>query len=251
MNKMIELLQRGETFAVASVLRAKGSPGRIGHKMIVRFDGSTIGTVGGGSVEEQVKADAMNALKKGEGIFKAYDLSQKSPTGIDSLCGGRQDMAIEIVPGRPHLLIMGAGHMGRSISDLCRLLDYGYSVVDDRAELTNRDDWDNAQGVFCSDPAEFLRTADVTPYTHLLIMNYTHQLDGESLQAALERFPGIIGMIGSTRKRDAIYKSLSDKLREKTSSVRCPVGLTSIPARSPAEIAVAILGEIIGDRYGA
>jgi len=234
LNRMIELLQRGETYAVATVLRAKGSPGRIGHKMIIRFDGSTFGTIGGGSVEEQVKADALAALKKGEGIFKTYDLSQKSTAGVDSLCGGIQDMSIEIVPGRPHLLILGAGHMGRSIGEFCRLLDYGYSVVDDREELTKPEEWENAQGVFCTNPAEFIQTSDMTPYTHLLIMNYTHQLDGDSLNAALEYFPGIIGMIGSTRKRDAIYKNLPDKLREQTGRVRCPVGLTSIPARSPA-----------------
>ena len=160
-------------------------------------------------------------------------------------------MAIEIVPGRPHLLILGAGHMGRAIGNLCRLLDYGFSVVDDRADLTDSKDWDGAEAVFCADPEEFLRSSDTTPYTHLLIMNYTHKLDGASVGAALKHFSGIIGMIGSARKRDAIYKGLPEELRAKTQRVRCPVGLTSIPARSPAEIAVAILGEIIGDRYGA
>jgi xanthine dehydrogenase accessory factor len=248
LQRMIDLLRRGETFAVASVLRAHGSPGRIGHKMIVRRDGSTYGTIGGGSIEERVKRDALEALRRGEGALHAYDLSTHSPDAVDAICGGRQEVAIEIVPGRPNILILGAGHMGRAVSEMCRLLEYGFTVVDERTEMTGGKDWPGAEAVHRADPADFLRKEDLSPYTHLLIMTHSHTKDGAALEAALEQFPGKIGMIGSQRKRTGVIASLPAHLKSKAETVRCPVGI-SIPARSPAEIAVAILAEIISDRY--
>lgn len=249
LNKMSELIRRGETFAVATVLKASGSPGRIGHKMIVRMDGSTFGTVGGGPLEKRVRDDCLEALRKVEGMFKSYVLSANHEGGLDSLCGGKQDMAIEIVPGRPHVLIVGGGHVGRAVAQLCHVLDYGYSVVDDREEMTKAEDWEGAESVIHSDPGQYLRESDLSNYTHVLLVNYSHQQDAETLEASLERFDGLIGMIGSARKRDRIYEGLPEHLREKAKNVRCPVGIP-IPARSPGEIAVSILGEIITDRYG-
>src|SRR5210317_597510 len=114
LETMIELIRRGETFAVASVLRASGTPGRIGHKMIIRTDGTCQGTIGGGSLEEQVKIDAREALEARQGSVRTYVLSQNAENGLDSLCGGKLEVAIEIVPGRPNLLLVGGGHVARA-----------------------------------------------------------------------------------------------------------------------------------------
>jgi xanthine dehydrogenase accessory factor len=246
-EKMAELIRRGDAFAVATVLQAHGSPGRIGHKMIVCRDGTTFGTVGGGATEEQVKADCLEALRRGEGLFKSYVLS--SDKGLDAYCGGKQDMAIEIVPGRPHVLIVGGGHVGQAVGRLCRLLEYGFSVVDDRPEMASRDIWEGADSVFESDPGGFLREADLSGYSHILLLNYSPGHDLATLRASLERFDGPIGLIGSTRKRERLFKELPDHLQEKARGVRCPVGIP-IPAQSPAEIAVTILAEIIADQHG-
>jgi len=248
LEKMMDLLRTGETFAVATVLSASGTPGRIGHKMIVRSDGSTYGTIGGGSLEEKVKEDCLEALRRGEGTSRSYVLSKSAPGGLDSLCGGRQEMAIEIVPGAPHVLILGGGHVGRAVATLCRQLEYAYTVVDDRPE-TCAGDWPGAAAVVCRPPDDFLRDADLTPFSHALLLNYAYRHDQAALEAALENFTGIIGMIGSERKRDRLYENLPERLRSEASRVRCPVGIP-IPVRSPAEIAVAILAEIIVDRYG-
>jgi xanthine dehydrogenase accessory factor len=243
---MIELIRQGETFAVATVLRATGSPGRIGHKMILRADGSCHGTIGGGSLEEQVKIDAHQALRARKGRVESYTLSQGAEDGLDSLCGGKLEVAIEIVPGRPNLLLAGGGHVARAVGRICDLLEYSYSVVDDREEATQSVDWPGASELICEDPAEYLTRADLGSFSHLLIMNYSHRHDLASLKIALERFRGRIGMIGSERKRKKLYAELSPELREKAAEVRCPIGIP-LPAVSPAEIAVSILAQVIGD----
>lgn len=246
-EKMAELVRRGETFAVATVLQAHGSPGKIGHKMIVMRDGTTFGTVGGGATEEQIKADCLEALRRGEGAFKSYVLS--TDKGLDSYCGGKQDMGIEIVPGRPHVLIVGGGHVGNAVGRLCALLDYGFSVVDDRPEMLSPDGWSGAESLFETDPGEFLREADLSRFSHILLLNYSPDHDLVTLRAALERFDGPIGMIGSTRKRTRLFKELPAELQERAEDVRCPVGIP-VPTETPAEIAVAIVAQIITDRHG-
>jgi xanthine dehydrogenase accessory factor len=247
LEQMISLVRRGETFAVATVLRAAGSPGRIGHKMVVRGDGTTFGTIGGGSLEEAVKADARTALASKEGAVRTYVLSRNAKDGLDSLCGGKLDVVIEIVPGKPNLLLAGGGHVARAVGELCRQLDYPYSVIDDREEATAAELWPGAVEVIRSHPGEYLANADLASFSHLLILNYSHRLDYASLEAALQHFPGIIGMIGSDRKRKQIYAQLSPELRAQTDRVRCPVGVP-LPAVSPAEIAVSIMAQVIGDR---
>lgn len=247
LEEMRRLARRGESFAVATVLRATGAPGRIGHKMLVRRDGSIVGTIGGGGLEKQVIADALDALACKEGRFGTYVLSKNAEGGLDSLCGGTLDVAIEIVPDRPYLLLVGAGHVSRDVGRLCAQLDYPYAVVDDRADMTAGDDWPGATEVICADPGAWLTAADLAPYTHILLLNYSYHHDASSLRATLGRYHGKLGMIGSDRKRKQLYAELPPEQRALTSTVRCPIGLT-LPATSPAEIAVAILAEIIGDR---
>jgi xanthine dehydrogenase accessory factor len=245
---MLELMDRGETFAVATVLRGRGSPGRIGHKMIVLPDGRTFGTVGGGALEERVKKDALEALRRGEGVVHSYVLSDRAPGGLDSLCGGKEEVAIEIVPRRPHLLILGGGHVGRAVARLCHELEYAFTVVDDREEMTRPEDWPPEGQVVREDPARFVAQADLAPFTHLVIVTYAHRLDAACLRPALERFPGPIGLIGSRRKRERILEGLPESLRAEAHRIRCPVGLP-LGGNTPAEIAVSILAEVIRDRY--
>ena len=247
LDEMRRLLQCGELFAVATVLRASGAPGRIGHKMVVRRDGSTLGTIGGGGLEERVTADALQALSRKEGRVETYVLSKKKDGGLDSLCGGTLDVAIEVVPNRPHLLLVGAGHVSRDVARLCRQLEYPFSVLDDRPEMTRPEDWPGAAHVACSDPGSWLAEHDLDAYSHILLLNYDYRHDAAALRSALGRYSGILGMIGSERKRKQLYAELPPEQQALTAKVRCPIGL-DIPATSPAEIAVAIMAQIIGDR---
>lgn len=247
LEEMVRLVRRGEIFGVATVLSATGSPGRIGHKMVVRPDGSIVGTIGGGSLEQRVRADTLAAISKKEGKVHTYVLSQSADEGLDSLCGGKLEVAIEVVPNRPYLLLVGAGHVARDVGRMCHLLEYPYTVVDDRPEMLLTKDWPGAGHLICRDPGSWVGEVDLTAFTHVLLMNYSYRHDFASLQAALRKFTGVLGMMGSERKRQKLYADLPEELQQETGRVRCPIGI-DLPAISPAEIAVAVLAQIIGDR---
>jgi len=247
LEEMVRLARRGDVFAVATVLAAAGSPGRVGHKMVVRRDGSTLGTIGGGSLEETVKRDALSVIAEKKGRVRSYVLSKSADDGLDSLCGGKLEVSIEVVPGRPNLLLIGGGHVAREVGRLCHMLEYPYTVVDDRSEVTEEQEWPGAEQVVCADPGGWINESDLASYSHMLLLNYSYRHDFSSLEAALAKFDGVLGMIGSDRKRKKLYADLPGHLAEKTDRVRCPIGL-NLPATSPAEIAVAILAQIIGDR---
>ncbi|MCP4714157.1 MAG: XdhC family protein, partial [Deltaproteobacteria bacterium] len=100
----ISLFERGEPFAIATVLSREGSaPRRAGARMIIRKNGKSFGTIGGGSLEAEVFRSAEQVLANQHPVVRQFDLTGS----IDSatmLCGGRVEVLIDYVdPGRREL----------------------------------------------------------------------------------------------------------------------------------------------------
>lgn len=94
-REMREALRRGEPVALATVTRARGStPRKPGAKMLIRRDGSFIGTIGGGCGEAEVWQEAMAALEDGRARTVVVDLTQPTD-GEDKICGGVMDVFVE------------------------------------------------------------------------------------------------------------------------------------------------------------
>ncbi|WFD12068.1 XdhC family aldehyde oxidoreductase maturation factor [Tepidibacter hydrothermalis] len=97
-NEGYELLNKGESFALATLYNSQGSvPRTAGAKMILKNDNSIIGTVGGGYLEALVIKDGKEVLKTGRTIQKNYKLSSKDKDGIDMICGGDVSVLVEYV----------------------------------------------------------------------------------------------------------------------------------------------------------
>src|SRR5208337_2476399 len=122
-EKMAELLQEQEIFAVATIVNHKGSVPRRLAKMIITKDRKTFGTIGGGCVEGQVAEEASLMLnKRAKGIIvKSYELVEEEFGGVGMNCGGKIDVSIEIVDPNPRLIIAGSGHISTAIAKLARL----------------------------------------------------------------------------------------------------------------------------------
>src|SRR5258706_12469188 len=141
-----EILRLTETripFALCTVVEVKGSvPGKLGAQMIVRADGSQMGTVGGAGLEEKVKAAAREAMKTRKGGTQAYDLMRRKPGGLDSVCGGTVSVFVEPILPKPHALLCGGGHFAyHSPQEFGQLrglfFRLGYPPAVRRAELTS------------------------------------------------------------------------------------------------------------------
>ena len=135
-QKILQLIEEGRAFAVATVAETRGSvPGKQGAKMIFLPDGTQFGTVGGAGLEQKVKGLCRKALEERKGGLASFDLMYYKEGALDSLCGGSVKVLVEYVAPVPHLLIAGGGHCGLEIAKLCDQLGYHHSVLDDRREI--------------------------------------------------------------------------------------------------------------------
>jgi xanthine dehydrogenase accessory factor len=247
MRRAAELLDAGVSFALCTVVSARGSvPGKAGAKMIVLRDGSQFGTVGGAGLEERVKDLGRKCLEERQTLTHKYELAFNRPGALDSLCGGAVEVLVEYMGAAPHVLICGGGHVGLEVARLCEQLEYLHSVLDDRAEFAARERFPNARELHVSHPAQFFPDRDLSGYSHLILLGYSYKIDTEALHQAVVGFPGYIGLICSRLKRREMFAKLRERGVDELALARieAPLGL-AIGAETPAEIAVSILGSII------
>jgi len=246
-QKILQLIEEGRAFAVATVAEAKGSvPGKQGAKMIFLPDGTQFGTVGGAGLEQKVKGLCRKALEDRKGGLASFDLMYYKEGALDSLCGGSVQVLVEYMPPLPHVLIAGGGHCGLEIAKLCDQLGYFHSVLDDRADYASRERFPNARRAVQSLPEEFFAREDLSAFSHVVLVGWSHKLDTDLLFLLVQKFPRWIGLISSKTKKLEMFRRLKARgiPEEALRRVVAPVGL-SIGAETPAEIAVSILGQII------
>ena len=151
MKATIDALSKGETVALATVVRVRGSaPRHSGAKMLVWRDGRTKGTIGGATLEQRVIADAIEALKDGRPRYETYLFSTRPEDKQESvgLCGGEVDIYIDIIRPDPTLMIIGAGHIAIPLARMGALLDMRIVIVDDRPDYANKERFPEADEIF-------------------------------------------------------------------------------------------------------
>jgi xanthine dehydrogenase accessory factor len=158
----------------------------------------------------------------------------------------------------PIMYIFGAGHVGLATCEAASLAGFNVVVTDDRPELLTAERFPCAhmlrQIESFADPlsAAFnAPTIDPGPQDCALILTRKPEIDKEMLASLLKTRAGYIGLIGSKTKRDGIFSSLKeDGFSEMDlARVHAPIGL-AIGARTPEEIAISILAEIVAVRAG-
>ena len=250
-REALRLLDRHEPFVRATVVRATGSvPGKLGASMILRSDGSSLGTVGGAALDERVKELARDVLNNGLGRLEHFDLQKWRPGGLPSLCGGSVDVALEFVAARPNVLIWGGGHVAHALASLLPTLEYDYSVADDRPDWIGADRFPGAVHRTVTPPEQLWSAFDPSEFTHVFLLGYDAMKDGEVLYRSITSFPGHIGVIASRSKKAHLFRAMRDRgisgadLRRVTS----PIGL-DLGAETPAEIAVSIVAELVQGQH--
>jgi len=246
-KRMSELSAVGQPFVLATVVEAFGStPRKAGAKMIVLQDGSTIDTVGGGKVEQQVVADALEALDRGMSRTVKYELRTTGEHALGMECGGETTVFLEVnVPERT-LVIAGAGHIAQKLAPLAKLLDFHVVVVDARPEFATPEAIPAADEVICDHPGRMRELVPLNAGSYVVIVTHGHLHDKDALEAVIDSDAAYIGMIGSRNKvRFVLSKLLEGGVApEKLARVYSPIGL-DLGGNKPAEIAVSIMGEII------
>jgi xanthine dehydrogenase accessory factor len=250
-REALRLMEAHQPFVRATVVRTSGSvPGKQGASMLIRADGSFLGTVGGAALEERVKELAQTAFTARTGDLHHFDLQAWKAGGLPSLCGGSVDIALEYVPARPNILLWGGGHVAHSLATLLPTLEYDYSVADDRADWVGVDRFPTADRREVVAPEDLWTRFEPASFTHLFLLGYDARKDLEVLVRAVSQFPNTIGLIASAAKREHMFSTLRDRgvHREAIARIHSPVGV-EIGAQSPAEIAVSMVAELVQEMH--
>ena len=231
---------------VATVIGTQGSvPRHVGTKMLVRPDGSTLGTIGGGRVEQAILQDALGVLARRTAETRSYELRDPE-RGDVGICGGSMTVYLEPHMAPHTVFVVGAGHVGRAVVDLASWLGYRTVVVDDRAELVEPDAQPNADVRFAGTVAEALDQHPVTEDSSIVVVTRSHELDAEIVPLLVDTPARYIGVMGSRRRWQATRQVIEDGDVDTAAVERVhnPIGL-DIGAESVEEIAVSILSEVI------
>lgn len=243
---LLEVLNRGGRGALATVVRTSGStPQQPGARLFLMPDGSTAGTVGGGAIEHAVLEELRACASDGRPRMFARDLIRD----LGMCCGGRMEIFVEPVEGRPRLVLFGAGHVAKPTAAIALSIGFRVVVVDDREELNSEARFPGCERV-PMEPVEAKDTLAVDERDWLLVMTHDHRLDEEALDTYARGPHAYLGAIGSRRK---IYRILARIAARRgvppLDRVYAPVGL-DVGAVSPEEIAVSIGAELVALRHG-
>lgn len=236
----------------ATVIRApdRAEPGT-GAKLLVRPDGSRIGSFGGGAFERGVTQQCLNAIPR-----HAVETLRLLPDGRlvsrhDAEAAVAYEVLIEVVEPPATLLVVGAGHIGRALARFGVEVGFTVAILDDRPDYADPARIPEADRVICADFEQALDAFPITPSTFVVMVTRGHKQDELSLRRVVGRPAAYIGMIGSKRRTSAVLEHLRDEgvSPEALDRVRTPIGL-DIGAETPEEIAISIIAEMIMVRRG-
>lgn len=256
-----DLIEQGQDFVVAKVVDTKGStPRKKGAVLMMKKDGTTIGTVGGGLLEAETEKLCKKTFEtKEKSHIYEFVLDEKQAGALDMGCGGDATVQIDYIdaadPGDflkefkllSTAYIFGGGHVAYALEPVLRHVDFRTVVIDDREEYANPERYPHADRTIVVDNFDnAFEEIETDEDSYIIIVTRGHRGDLQVLREALNQEYAYLGMIGSKRKNKLLYEQLMEEgvAEEKLSEVHAPIGL-KIGSETPEEIAISIVAEII------
>lgn len=241
---------RGEGGVVVAVVEDRSSLSMpTSARMLVPPSGEAIGTISC-QVDSALILEARRRFAARKSGLASFHVEAGGVERV-SLRDGDLDVFFEVLERRPSLVIVGAGHIAVPLAQLAHVLDFHVTVLDDRPEYASEARFPNADTIVVGEYAATLAGLPISSDTYVVLVTRGHVHDRKSLEQVLGGPAPYIGMIGSKRRVQTVIEHLS-KLGRAASELEqlyAPVGL-DIGSRTPAEIALAILAEIVSVRRG-
>jgi len=249
-DELIHLRNLGQKCALATIVQVRGSiPSFESAKLLVREDGSMVGTIGGGCVEAEVWNAAREVIATSKPRHMSFSLGQDAAYDNGLICGGQLDVFVECIAPQPAALIFGGGHISKSLAKVLDLAGFRVSIADNREAFANRERFPEAAEVHAEEYEELYPKLTVTESTFIVIVTRGHRDDMRVLRWAVTTPARYISMIGSKRKVIAVIRELEKEGLSSDSFDRiyAPMGF-EIGAVSPEEIAISVAAEMIAMR---
>jgi len=227
----------GTPIALATLLRKEGRDVVPSGRLYVEQSGTSGGSLGEAARDERARVIAGETLKAGTARTVAIDETH--------------ELLVEPIVAKPHLVVVGAGHVGLALASLAHGLAYDVTVIDDRPEFASQERFPEGVQVVRADMVEALGALPIGWNSFIVVATRGHKLDAHCLRAAIQTRARYVGLLGSKRKTILIERMLREEglPEDRIRSVHAPVGL-DLGGRTPAEIALSVLAELSMERYG-
>lgn len=232
-DALYQSIEAREPVALVTVIRSQ-EPERVGAKVVIWLDRPPLGQLGLGELEAQVLEDARQTLRERQHRTLRYPEQAL-------------EVFVEVQRRPPRMVIAGAGHIAAPLCEIATLCDFSVTVIDDRPQFANRERFPRADEIMVAEIPAAVRALDTDADTYVVLVTRGHALDVDCLLELIDRPLAYIGMIGSKRRVNGVFQLLEQEKgipREKLNRVYSPIGLP-IAGRTPAEIAVSIMAEVI------
>lgn len=197
------------------------------------------------NIPSQIPADSVIATAEMLTRRNPDDFREMVTAGVKE--GEEKLVFLESVIPMPQLIIAGAGHVGKALSHLGKLLGFEVIVWDDRPEFANKTNLPEADKILCGQIDESLGNLHIDRDSFIVIVTRGHKNDADVLRKFIGSKAGYIGMIGSRKKIAQVRESFL-KIGWATASqweqIYTPIGL-EIGSKTVQEIAVSIAAQLI------
>ncbi len=249
-EEILRLRRLGQKSALATIVQVNGSiPSFESAKMLVREDGSIVGTVGGGCVEADVWTAAREVIETEKPKHLTFTLGHDASYDTGLICGGQLNVFVEPVIPAPRAFIFGGGHVSKSLSKVAQLAGFETVIIDDREAFANKERFPEADEIYSGDYEDVFPKLITHSSSYIVIVTRGHRDDMRVLRWAVGTEAKYICMIGSKRKTISVVHTLEQEgfKREQFERIFAPMGL-EIGAVTPEEIAVSVVAEMIAVR---
>lgn len=252
----IEAALEGGPLVVTATVTAPGEPqvATPGDKMLVRKDGTRLGSLGDPVLDDAVHEVATAALTEFPRIVLQtlyFSRDGRAVTRRSQARPGDAEVMVQLFEAPARLVVIGGGHVGLAVATIGDFVGFEVTVLDDREEFANKERFPMAVAIHNGDTSEALAGMTFGPQDYVVLVSRGHKQDEDALRAVVGRGAGYVGMIGSRRRTATVIQHLAEEGYEPAAleRVSTPVGI-DLGAETPEEIALSILAEVVMLRRG-
>ena len=274
----------GVAFGRAVVVRTFGSaPRQVGSVLLASDDGRMAGSVSGGCVEGAVVEEIAAARRSGRPKVVRYGISDEQAWSVGLACGSTIEVLIEpelraeveagarasddrvvpvdlpdgsgrfeeLFPAPRRLVVYGAVEIARPLVRLAHELGYRVVVVDARSAFATAERFPEADDLIVGWPDEVAERVCLAASDAVAVLAHDPKLDDPALMQAFMAGCRYVGALGSRTTQAERRQRLAAAGVSEADVARLhgPIGL-DLGGREPAETALAIMAEVVADRYG-
>lgn len=277
LDTAIGWLQSGKQVAMTTVLETWGSaPCPVGRLMFIADTGEFVGSVSGGCIESELLFTAPQVLHSQRGQRLEFGVAHETAWAQGLACGGsiqvflqpialdalvelrsalqqRQPVCLEIpecdfthtYQPAPKVFVIGAVHISQALAKMAYVAGFPIEIVDPRQAFATAERFPNTV-LHAQWPVDFFQKNALDAYSAVIAVTHDSKIDDQALLAAVQSDCFYIGALGSrashAKRCQRLLAAGADT--DQVARIHGPVGV-AIQAKSPAEIAVSILAELI------